>query len=216
MYDTILFDLDGTLTDPKEGITKSVQYALARMGITVTDRDTLIPFIGPPLLHSFRQCYQMDDEQAAAAVRYYREYFSQTGLYENAVFAGIPSLLQRLRDQNRTLVVATSKPTVFSVTILKHFGLIGYFKEIVGSNLDGTRTEKHEVIAYALSLLGEVNPHRTIMVGDRKHDILGAKMNGIPCIAVAYGYGTMDELTAAAPEFLAATVEELTAQLCGA
>lgn len=216
MYDTILFDLDGTLTDPKEGITKSVQYALSRMGITVTDRDTLIPFIGPPLLHSFRECYQMDDEQAAAAVRYYREYFSQTGLYENAVFTGMPSLLQRLTDQNRTLVVATSKPTVFSVTILKHFGLIGYFKEIVGSNLDGTRTEKHEVIAYALSLLGEVNPHRTIMVGDRKHDILGAKMNGIPCIAVAYGYGTLDELTAAAPEFLAATVEELTAQLCGA
>ena len=215
MYDTILFDLDGTLTDPKEGITKSVQYALSKMGITVTDRDTLIPFIGPPLLHSFRQCYQMDDEQAAAAVRYYREYFSQTGLYENAVFAGIPSLLQRLTDQNRTLVVATSKPTVFSVTILKYFGLIGYFKEIVGSNLDGTRTEKHEVIAYALSLLGEVNPHRTIMVGDRKHDILGAKMNGIPCIAVAYGYGTLDELTAAAPEFLAATVEELTTRLCG-
>ena len=216
MYDTIQFGLERTLTDPKEGITKSVQYALSKMGITVTDRDTLIPFIGPPLLHSFRQCYQMDDEQAAAAVRYYREYFSQTGLYENAVFAGIPSLLQRLTDQNRTLVVATSKPTVFSVTILKYFGLIGYFKEIVGSNLDGTRTEKHEVIAYALSLLGEVNPHRTIMVGDRKHDILGAKMNGIPCIAVAYGYGTLDELTAAAPEFLAATVEELTAQLCGA
>ena len=210
MYEIILFDLDGTLTDPKIGITRCVQYALDKMGIVENDMDRLISFIGPPLTRTFKENYAMTDEQADQALGFYRERFSTVGLYENAVFPGIGELLLKLRDQGKTLIVATSKPTVFSVKILEHFGLNQHFQAIVGSNMDGSRVEKNEVIEFALSELENADCAKIIMVGDRKHDIIGAQQNGIAVVAVGYGYGTKEELTKAQPDFLVDTVEELT------
>lgn len=208
-YNVILFDLDGTLTDPKIGITKSVQYALVKFGIEEPDLDKLIPFIGPPLVESFQEFYSLNQEQAQAAVRYYREYFAETGMYENAVYPGIKELLGELKSAGKELIVATSKPTVFSEQIIEHFGLTQFFKAIVGSNLDGSRIHKDEVIAFALKDLTGTIYDSVIMVGDRKHDIIGAQKNGIASIGVTYGYGTQEELTQAKPVYLAATVEEL-------
>lgn len=213
MYTTILFDLDGTLTDPKPGITKCVQYALGKMGITEPDCDKLTHFIGPPLAKAFAEFYRMDQLQANQAVGYYRERFSTVGLYENSVYPGIREILAQLKAEGSNLLVATSKPTVFSVKILEHFGLNSFFSEVVGSNLDGTRVEKSEVIAFALSGLGQVEKNSVIMVGDRMHDILGAKDNGIDAIAVGYGYGSREELNQAGARRIAQTVEELTALL---
>ncbi len=213
MYPIILFDLDGTLTDPKPGITKCVQYALAKMGIEEPDCDKLTLFIGPPLAKAFMEFYQMNELEAAQAVAYYRERFSTVGLYENSVYPGIPELLGRLTAQGSKLAVATSKPTVFSMKILEYFGLSAFFTEVIGSNLDGTRVEKAEVIAFALSCLGDIHGETAIMVGDRMHDILGAKANGLNSIAVSYGYGSLEELRQAGPCQIVGTVEELAAAL---
>ena len=209
MYEVILFDLDGTLTDPKLGITKSVQYALAKFGIKEPDLEKLVHFIGPPLIHSFKESYNFSEEDARQGVVYYREYFTQQGIYENAVFPGIPELLARLQKEGKKLVVATSKPTVFAVQILQHFSLDQFFPLVIGSNLDGTRIEKNEVIEFALSQLAALPLEKTVMVGDRKHDIIGAKHNGIAVIAVAYGYGTSEELAKAEPNYLVSSVKEL-------
>lgn len=208
-YITILFDLDGTLTDPQIGITKSVQYALRKMGINESDRNKLIPFIGPPLTTSFRDFYELDETQAWQAVQYYREYFSQTGIFENAVYPGIPELLAELRRAGKVLVVATSKPEVFARRILEHFHLMEFFSLVVGSQLNGSMVEKGEVIACVLNQLAPFPSQSVVMVGDRKHDIIGARQNNIEAIAVGYGYGTPEELQQAEPDFLATTVEEL-------
>lgn len=209
MYDVIMFDLDGTLTNPKVGITKSVQFALNKMGIQEQDLEKLTPFIGPPLIPSFKEFYSMNDEQAKQAVHYYRERFSTVGLYENAVYLGIQELLEQLKSQGKTLIVATSKPTVFSVKILEHFGLRDYFTAVIGSNLDGTRVEKNEVIEFALSELSDYDSTKVIMVGDRKYDIIGAKKNDIDVVGVGYGYGGLDELKEAQPTYIVSTVKEL-------
>jgi phosphoglycolate phosphatase len=209
IYDVILFDLDGTLTDPKVGITKSVQYALAKFNIIEEDLDQLTPFIGPPLAEMFKEKYFFDGERARQAISYYREYFSSGGLYENVVYPGIPQLLTKLCQNNKRLIVATSKPTLFSEAILKYFSLDSFFSLVVGSNLDGTRIAKTEVITYILDQLSGIDRSKVVMVGDRKHDIIGAKNTGIDSIAVAYGYGSLQELQAAKPDYLAATVEEL-------
>ena len=214
-YDIILFDLDGTLTNPKEGITKCVQYALGKMNIIEDDLEKLVPFIGPPLMQTFKETYQLTDEDANKALAYYRERFSTVGLYENAVFPGIPELLEKLTAQGKTLFVATSKPTVFSVRILEHFGLQKYFQAIIGSNLDGTRVEKNEVIEYLLSELGDHDSAKVLMVGDRKHDIWGAQKNGIDVVGVGYGYGSAEELSSAMPNYLVKTVNELEELLLG-
>ena len=208
-YSTVLFDLDGTLTDPQVGITRSVQYALRRMGIVEADLKKLIHFIGPPLALNFRECYDMDEKQAQDAVRYYREYFSETGIFENAAYPGIPELLSELRRSGCVLAVATSKPGVFAKRILDHFSLTGYFQFVAGSNLDGTLVEKADVIEYALENLPPRNLNVVVMVGDRKHDVIGAKINRIDSIAVGYGYGSMEELTQAAPTHYAQNLSEL-------
>ena len=212
-YTTILFDLDGTLTDPKVGITKSVQYALRCMGIEEPDLTKLIHFIGPPLAESFRECYGMSNDQARQAVQYYREYFSVTGIYENGVYAGIPELLSQLVSSRKVLAVATSKPQIFANQILQHFSLAEYFSVVAGSNLDGTRVEKAEVIAYALQQLPPTGDKHVLMVGDRKHDIVGAQVNAIDSLAVGYGYGSLSELQAANPTYFVRTVAELIACL---
>jgi phosphoglycolate phosphatase len=213
IYDTILFDLDGTLTDPKIGITRSVQYALAKFDIYESDLDKLIPFIGPPLYESFMEFYGFSEAKAHQAVAYYREYFSQTGMYENAVFPGIPALLADLAHKGKRLIVATSKPTVFSVEILKHFGIYEYFTLVVGSNLDGTRIAKTEIIEHILCEIACEQRASLVMVGDRKHDLIGAQNTGVDSIAVTYGYGALEELQNANPTYLVNSVAELAAIL---
>ncbi len=208
-YQVILFDLDGTLTDPKTGITKSVQYALQKFNIMESDLDRLVPFIGPPLAESFREFYSFSPAQSQAAVGYYREYFVQAGMYENAVYPGIEAMLARLAANGRELIIATSKPTVFSEQIIAYFGLGRFFKAIVGSHLDGSRIDKAEIIAYILAQLPQVAPASVIMVGDRKHDIIGARRNGLASIGVSYGYGGLSELGQANPNHIVASVAEL-------
>ena len=205
----VLFDLDGTLTDPKLGITRSIQYALRKRGIAPPEADDLEAFIGPPLEQSFRQRFGFDASEARRAVLDYREYFSTQGLYENEVYDGIPALLRDLRASGRHVCLATSKPMVFAERILEHFDLTRHFNLVVGSQLDGTHVEKSEIVATALAGVSSVLPERVVMVGDRMHDVHGARANGVAAIAVTYGYGSREELHEAAPTSLADSVPEL-------
>ena len=238
MYEYILFDLDGTLTDSKPGITTCVQYALHRMGIEEPDLDKLEPFIGPPLMDSFHDFYGFSEEQGKEATAYYRERYSVTGLFENEVYPGIDRLLADLKTAGRKLAVASSKPQVYVERILDHFGLLTYFDVVVGSDLNGTRTKKEEVVEEALrqllpeQLFQEIMDRKrenggtegtgtdrkisddfkynTIaMVGDRKFDIVGANAYHIAGIGVAYGYAASGELEKAGADVIAETVEEL-------
>ena len=202
----ILFDLDGTLTDPKEGITKSVQHALAHFGIAVDDLDSLIPFIGPPLTDSFEMFYGFTHEQALEGVRVYREYFTQRGWRENQEYAGVREMLRALKTAGFSLSVATSKPEVFALRILDYFHLTDYFDVVGGADLDGTRIRKADVIRYTLGRAGISQSGQALeqvaMVGDREHDILGAKAVGIESVGVLYGYGSREELEAAGADAL--------------
>ena len=209
MISYILFDLDGTLTNPKEGITKCVQYALASFGIHEPDLDKLIPFIGPPLLQSFQEFYGFTPEDAAAAVEKYRERFSTIGLYENFPYPGIAPMLQQLQAQGKTLAVASSKPTVFVKQILEKFELSQYFASIEGSNLDGTRTNKKEVISAVLQNFNNPPMEQLLMVGDRKYDVLGAKELGLPCVGVRFGFAAPGELESSGAIYIAQTVADL-------
>lgn len=206
---TVLFDLDGTLTDPGEGITNSVAYALRHYGIDVEDRRTLYPFIGPPLTESFMKYFSFSEEQAKEAVAIYREYFSIKGLFENTPYGGISSMLSKLKDEGLTLIVASSKPEIFVRQILEHFDLDRYFRYAAGSELNHKRIDKHEVIEYALHTCGITDRSSCIMVGDRHHDVLGAKRSRLPVIGVTYGYGSKEELVTAGADFTVDTVDEL-------
>lgn len=208
-YNYILFDLDGTLTDPKVGITKSVAYALAKYGIQVDDLDSLCKFIGPPLKDSFVKYYGFSEEQGYEAVEMYREYFKPYGVYENKVYDGVDKLLAELAACGKKVILATSKPTVFAKVILEHFDLAKYFTAVVGSELDGTRVKKSEVVEEALRQSGAADKSEAVMVGDREHDIFGAKENGIDCIGVLYGYGDRAEHETAGADYIVETVEEL-------
>lgn len=201
MKSVYLFDLDGTLTDPKQGITKSVAYALSKFDIHVSNLDDLCVFIGPPLLDSFMEYYHMGKEDAEKAITYYREYFSVSGLFENEVYEGIRELLYTLQKQGKKCYVATSKPEPFAKQIVEHFGLGAYFEDICGATMDGSRSKKGDVIAYALQKHA-IHKADAIMVGDRKHDILGAKENGLPCVAVLYGYGNRKEFEEAGADVI--------------
>lgn len=202
-YTHILFDLDGTLTDSGPGIMNSVMYALERFGVTVDDRATLRKFIGPPLIDSFREFCGFSDDEAQRALVLYRAYFSEKGLFENAVYPGIPALLQRLRDAGRTLLVATGKPEEFSLRILEHFGLLQYFDFVSGASMDESRNQKWQVIERALAHCGATERSQCLMVGDRKHDVQGARRCGLPCLGVLYGYGSAEELVSAGADALA-------------
>ena len=210
MKKVILFDLDGTLTDPKVGITRSVQHALRYYGIEEPDLDKLCPFIGPPLTDSFQELYGFSLPQAKEAIEKYREYFSVTGIFENEVYPGIPEMLGMLKEKGFTLAVATSKPEEYSIRILEHFGLDPYFALVGGADMTETRVKKGEIIGYTLERLG-VNSKETpvMMVGDRKHDVIGAKENGIPCVGVLFGYGSREELLEAGADALVESVKEL-------
>jgi phosphoglycolate phosphatase len=212
--DPVLFDLDGTLTASGPGIISSVRYALVTMGRPVPDDATLDRFIGPPLLDSFRDLCGFDPAEVTVAIAAYREHYATDGQYENSVYDGIPELLTSLREAGRTLAVATSKAEVFAESILDHFGLTGYFATIVGSELDGRRTAKSEIITEALARLDRPRTG-TVMIGDRSHDVHGAITVGVGSIGVLWGYGDTTELTGAGADALAATPAELMAQLTG-
>lgn len=214
MYKYILFDLDGTLTDPKEGITKCVQYALASVGIDEPDLDKLEPFIGPPLHESFMEFYGFDRENAMKLVEKYRERFNDIGIYENNIYPGIADMLKTLKEKGCRLSIASSKPTVLVERILDYFAIDKYFDAVVGSNLDGTRTKKEEVVAEALRQLQCVKD-KTAMVGDRRFDIEGARAFGLTGIGVAFGYAAENELEEAGADYIADTVEELQNLLLG-
>ncbi len=208
----LLFDLDGTLTDPKVGICTCVQYALSSFGIEEPDLDKLEPFIGPPLKESFQKYYQFDDAQAEAAIEKYRERFRDTGIFENKLYDGIPQMLNALNSQGMFMAVASSKPTEFVRRILDHFGIGKYFKVVVGSELDGTRVQKEEVIQEALKqLFGNwpVEKTKVYMIGDRSYDVEGARKVGVECVGVTYGYGSMEELREAKCDYIVRSVEEL-------
>ena len=212
LFDVVLFDLDGTLTDPKQGITSCVQYALASIGIDEPDLDNLEDFIGPPLKEHFIERYHLDEDTALACVKKYRERYNPIGVYENEKYEGIDEALKTLKERGMKLAVASSKPTTLVNTVLEHFDLMKYFDVVAGSELDGTRTRKSDVIRYAFELLDEkgLSHDRPIMVGDRKHDVIGAREVGIPCMAVAYGYGSTEELSAEHPDFIAKNIQEIT------
>lgn len=205
----LLFDLDGTLTDPGVGITKSVKYALDYFNIHTQNLKEHYRFIGPPLLQSFMKYYGFSEEQAQTGVEKYREYFRDTGIFENEPYQGIDRLLDCLSKAGRRLIVATSKPKVFADRILERFNLMQYFDMVCGSELDGTRVNKGEVIRYALDKAGIVDLGKVIMIGDREHDIIGAKEAGIDSIGVLFGYGSYDELHGAGATYIVDTVEEL-------
>ena len=207
-YPNVLFDLDGTLTDPREGITRSIQYGLSKMGIDEPDLTQLEHFIGPPLLQAFMATYGFDEAKAWEAMGFYRERFAVTGLYENEVFEGVTPLLETLVAQGRQLFIATSKPQVYAREIARHFDFARHFKVIYGRELDGTRTNKVELIRHLMAEQG-LNPAHTLMIGDRKHDLIGARDNGLDAAAVGYGFGSLEELNSFAPEYRFQTLAEL-------
>lgn len=209
MYQTILFDLDGTLTDPGLGITNSVMYALKKFNIEVEDRSSLYKFIGPPLRESYAKYYHFSDEEITRAVAYYREYFSVKGIYENELYEGIAEMLEQIKDSGRKVVLATSKPEEFAAEILRYFHIDHYFDFVAGSTMDGTRVRKADVIAYALESHGITDLSLAVMVGDREHDILGAGEIGLDSIGVLYGYGSREELENAGATYIAEHVADI-------
>lgn len=208
-YKYILFDLDGTITDSALGITNSVKYALNKLNAPIPPYETLCKFIGPPLQDGFRDICGFDAEKAQEAVKLYREYYETTGLYENAVYDGIPEFLRALKEKGKTVILATSKPEKFARLILEHFNLIQYFDFVAGATIDETRNKKDAVIAYALKECNITDKSLAVMVGDRHHDIFGAKQNGISCVGVLYGFGNREELESAGADYIAEDVNAL-------
>ena len=209
MYNIILFDLDGTLTDPAEGITNSVVYALKHWNIEIADKSTLNCFIGPPLYESFSKYFNFSENEAKKAVEVYREYFSVKGLYENSVYFGVEEMLAKLKSSGIVLAVASSKPEKFVLKILEHFSLTQYFDVIAGATMDGSRINKADVIRYALDKLSPSTSKEILMIGDREHDVFGAKEIGIDSLGVTYGYGGRKELENAGADFVVDAVEDI-------
>lgn len=215
MFQYCLFDLDGTLTDSQEGITKSVQYALKAFGIEEPDLKKLTPFLGPPLQKSFMEIYGFSQEDAAKAVALYRERFAPIGIFENSVYPGIPDMLENLKEKGVLLAVASSKPECYVRQILAHFDVEKYFDVVVGSELDGRLSQKEEVVEEALKRLGiltiPVEKRKTAcaMIGDRKFDLQGAKAHFLTGVGVSYGYAPVGELEEEGADYIAETVGEL-------
>lgn len=215
MYQYILFDLDGTLTDPREGITKSVQYALSKMGIEEPDLTALEHFIGPPLYDEFRRCYDFDDTQAKQAVAAYRERFSVHGWKENILFDGVPTMLKTLREAGKTLAIASSKPTLFVEKILELFEIAPYFDVVSGATLDGSISTKAQVVEQALAMLSVRDRKDVMLVGDRMHDVEGARSCDIDCVGVTFGFGGLQELQQAGAKYIVQDFAELMQLLAG-
>ncbi len=209
MYNNILFDLDGTLTDPGKGITNSVAYALEKYGIEVKDRTQLYKFIGPPLTESFQKYYGFSPEESEKCVEYYREYFKPKGIFENEIYEGIEEMLIELKSQGKKIFLATSKPEIFAKQILDHFGIMKYFDFVGGATLDGARSKKADVIRYVLENAEITDLAHTVMIGDREQDVKGGKAVGIDTIGVLFGYGDNPELETAGATYIAETVGDI-------
>lgn len=205
----LLFDLDGTVTDPGIGITNSVMYALKKFGIEEADRRKLYRFIGPPLADSFREFYGFSEKEARQGIVFYREYYRDKGIFENKVYDGMEEMLKVLKKNGKELILATSKPEKFARQILEHFHLKPYFSFAAGATMDERRVRKEDVIAYALQTCHILDRNRTLMIGDRRHDIEGARCNGLPALGVLYGYGSRQELVKAGAAALAESPEDI-------
>ena len=206
MEKTILFDLDGTITDSGEGIINCVIYALERFGLPIPERDSLRYFVGPPLHESFIK-QGVPAERAEEAVAVYRERYVPTGMFENSPYPGIRQVLKTLKSKGHTLYVASSKPEWMCIEILKHFNLDQYFEQICGATMDTSRTNKEAVIAYLIEQNGKTD--NMIMVGDTKFDVIGAKFHGIPCVGVSWGYGTVEEMEDAGASSVVYSMDDL-------
>ncbi len=211
-YKNILFDLDGTLINPVEGITNSVKYALKYFGIQVSKTEDLYKFIGPPLRESFSQYYGFDEKDTEMAVTKYREFFKEKGVFQNILYNGIPEFLKELVIAKKNLIVATSKAEIYAKQILKNLGISDYFSYICGSTLDGSRSKKGQIIQHILAT-NNLSAQDSIMIGDKSHDIIGAKETGIDSIGVLYGYGSFEELQKAGATYIVKTIPELQSQL---
>lgn len=209
MYDVLLFDLDGTLTDSGEGITNSVAYSLRKFRIEVEDKTELYKFVGPPLHESYEKFYGFTKEQAKKAVEYYREYYNEKGIFESYVYEGMEELLKAVTAAGKKAIVATSKPEAYAGRILEHFHIAKYFSYIAGANMDSTRTNKDEVIQYALQSANITDKSGVVMIGDREHDVIGAKKNGIDSIGILIGFGSYSELYEAGATYIAENVKDI-------
>ena len=209
MYTTVLFDLDGTLTDSGAGILNSVTYALKKYNIIIEDKAELNKFVGPPLHESFINFCGFSPEESAKAVEYYREYYREKGIYENELYDGVAAMLQELSDAGKKIILATSKPEVFAAEILRYFQIDKYFDFVGGATMDGVRSKKADVISYALDKCNVADLSSAVMVGDREQDIFGAKEIGIDSIGILYGYGNRAELQNAGATYIAETVKDI-------
>lgn len=209
MFDYYFFDLDGTLTDSAPGIINSFKHALTKLGLEIPSYETLCTYIGPPLPTTFSEFYGFNKEECDNAVKLYREYYSDKGLFENSVYDGIEEMLINLKNKGKHLVVATSKPEPFAVKILEHFGLAKYFDFICGSMIDESRSTKAEVIKYALECCKNPDKAKVLMIGDREHDVKGAKLNNIKCLGILFGFGNREELELAGADYILETVGEI-------
>jgi phosphoglycolate phosphatase len=209
MYDIILFDLDGTLIDSGLGITNSAMYALEKYGIHIENRESLRSFIGPPLLDSFMNTYGFSEAKAREAIDIYREYYGAKGVFEITVYDGLEALLTKLKSAGKTVILATSKYEYYALQILEHIGFDQYFDLAVGSNKDGSRGTKAEILTYILEKQNIIDKSKVVMIGDRKHDIIGAKAVGIDSIGVLYGFGDREELEAHGATHIAKDADEI-------
>lgn len=209
LYKSILFDLDGTITNSAEGIIQAVLFAVKQLGLKTPNEEQLYSFIGPPLADSFEKLYGLNDQEVEKAVAYYREYYQEKGIFESHVYKGIPEVLASLKEKGCQLYLATSKPEIYAKQILNYFNLTHYFKGIYGASLDGKRSKKGDVIQYALKEANILNLSETIMIGDRSHDILGAKENELASIGVLYGFGNQYELEIAGASYIVSTPTEI-------
>ena len=205
----ILFDLDGTVVDSKEGITKGIQFSLESFGIHVEDRDELIHFIGPSLRDTYKTFYGFGDQEAELALEKYREYFAPIGVYENVLYDGIVELFEKLKKADKVLIIATAKPIVYAEKILKHHNIRDYFSFVAGCELDGRRSTKGEVIEYVLESIKITELQSAIMIGDREHDVIGARETGLESVGVCYGFGSLEELRNAGATYIVKDIEEL-------
>lgn len=208
-YDTFLFDLDGTITDSSVGITNSVMYALKKFGIEETDRTKLYKFIGPPLTESFEKYYGFTKEQSEKGVEYYREYYHDKGIYENQVYDGLETILQKINEAGKQAIVATSKPEKYARIIIDYFHLTKYFAYVAGMEMDGRRGTKAEVITYALEINQITDKSKVLMIGDREHDVIGAHKNGLDCLGILYGFGNREEFQEAGADYIREKVEDI-------
>ena len=214
MYDTVIFDLDGTIIDSAEGIMNSFADTFERLGLPVPPRKEMGIFIGPPLLYSFEEICGLGREGAREAVEIYREYFGKYGVYQNSIYAGMEKLLSDLRAQGKTLLLATSKYELYALQILEELGIAKYFAFIAGSLKDGARGTKAEVISYVLEMAG-AKKESAVMVGDRMHDTAGALEVGVDSIGVLWGYGSREELLGGGATHIAETPEGVLSIVCG-